>query len=302
MAQLGSNRLQESRAQINNLGNVQRIPQTNNGLIGSERLNNSRENIEDISGFDANAILNSNGISLNRFSGFIKKAQRLLIFAKQREQIGLNSQDSIKDSSDKLKNDRQNLKDLGNLNKQKEPLLKKENYISRITIVNLEAPSNTIESVEIPTWPREVSFRPESQFVALTSIGRNNPHYNYVGSEDTLEFNVEWYATDNSRYKVLNSCRYLESLTKADGYKKRPPLLKIVWGRDDVVFKKHKWILVSAPYTMTEFQSHYKDNNGEVRSASNLPHQALQTLTFKRVVTNNIISTDIYLNDKSLTF
>lgn len=299
MAQLGSSRLQESRAQITNLANQQRVPPTNNGLIGSKRLNDARENIKDISGFNARAYLDREGVSFNRLSAIIKKAQRVLIFGQQRNGRVRDSEDY---SLDRTENTKRIKEQQQNLTKIKEPKLKKENHITKISIVNLEAPEGTIQSVEIPTWPREISFRPESQFVALTSIGRNNPHYNYVGSEDTLEFNVDWYTTDNERLKVLNSCRYLESLTKANGYKKRPPLVKIVWGKDDVVFKKYKWILVSAPYTMTEFQSFYKDSNGNVKSASNLPHQALQTLTFKKVVTRNVESTDIYLNKKEFTF
>jgi hypothetical protein len=289
--------LENLRNRINNL----RVSPNPPNLLGSERLQNDRENIREIRlrSWNPTQILETN-TPINTISALIKKAQRAQIFAKRRLGTGVN-RENIK-YTEKQENIKENIKDLSNRGKEIKSNRVKE--LSRITIVNLESQKflgdKALKTIEIPTWPREVLYRAESQFVALTSIGRNNPHYNYVGAEDTLEFNIDWYTTDNNRKQVIENCRYLESLSKANGYQNRPPLLKIQWGEDDILFKHHTWILVSAPYTMREFYGKYqtnKEGNKEIQTltGSNLPHQALQTVTFKRVTTRNLTTSEIRL-------
>jgi hypothetical protein len=311
------------RSRINNLRNNGVEPD----ISGSDRLQNDRDNIREIGlrSWNPTQILETN-TPINTVSALIKKALRAQIFVRRRLGTGVNreiiqyteKQEYIKDSIEEINKkgltksesdyslplsiSKDSIRDLSNRGKKVTSNRVKE--LSRITIVNLESQEflgdKALKTIEIPTWPREIQYRAESQFVALTSIGRNNPHYNYVGAEDSLEFNIDWYTTDNNRAQVIENCRYLESLSKANGYENRPPLLKIQWGEDDILFKHHKWILVSAPYTMREFYGKYQTNKTQgadiqTLTGSNLPHQALQTVTFKRVTTHNLTTSDIRL-------
>jgi hypothetical protein len=159
------------------------------------------------------------------------------------------------------------------------------------------------DTIILPAWPKELSYTPNSNFVAIASIARNNPHYNYVGSEDTLEFKIDWYTTDSDRDKVIKGCRKIEALTKADGYKAKPPRVMIQWGAQDRLFNGQQWIVVAAPYTMSQFARAYHTekaleldsgaNTSKATRIGSMPQQAIQTITLKRVTNHNLTHREI---------
>lgn len=127
--------------------------------------------------------------------------------------------------------------------------------------------------------PMELRMEGESSFNAIKAMGRNNPLYQFTGSEDTLKFNISWYANEEDKQDVLRNCQWLYSKTKNDGFKKPPPLLNLRFG---VMFRKSKWILVSANYTMRVFD----------RESGMVPRLASQELEFKRVKEENLLKSD----------
>jgi hypothetical protein len=139
------------------------------------------------------------------------------------------------------------------------------------------------EKLLIQTVPLELSVVPESTWVPIPSIGRNNPFYNYTGGEDSLEFTIDWYATSDNRQDVINSCRWLESLSKANGYENEPPRMLLIFGR---LFKFTTWIIESAPYKLTLFD----------RESGMFPRQAYQDVVLKRVTDRNTGVNDIRFN------
>lgn len=150
--------------------------------------------------------------------------------------------------------------------------------------------------IQLPFVPRELDYKPESNFVGIASFGRNNPFYQFTGSEDTLTFEIDWFSKEDNREDVIFNCRWLEALTKGDAYDEIPHRVKIVWGKDNKLFEDSIWLLVDAPYRLSNFVRAYYDNQNNLVSAGMLPQQAYQTVTFKRLTKLNRSSKEIIGN------
>jgi len=130
--------------------------------------------------------------------------------------------------------------------------------MNELLIVDLDTPydpSNPgkLEYLTVLLLPDKLDYTPDSKFVAIESPGRNNPFYHYAGSEDTLEFSINWYSFDYDFAYVIDRVRWLESLTKADAYLRRPPRVRLIWGMADRLWRDYVWALVQAPYTLDSF-------------------------------------------------
>ena len=181
-----------------------------------------------------------------------------------------------------------------------------------VTIVDIDHGSGKpeatkrIESLDLQFRPPSINISSESAIATIPTIGRNNPFYNYGGSEDTLSFEISFYAAEENRQDVLYKCRWLESLTKADGYNTSPHRIKLVWGTEGRLFFNQTWILVSAPYTLSHFiDKGYNKNKEtgdlEVQAYGLLPTVARQQLTFKKITTKNNTYEDI-LDTKNIVY
>jgi len=145
------------------------------------------------------------------------------------------------------------------------------------------------ETIVLPFIPRELEYNTESSFVAIKPMGANNPRYQYTGSEDKLEFEIDWYAFDNSRRSVIENCRKLESLSKGDGYTGAPHRVMLVWGKNHLLFNDHIFIVLSAPYKLTNFNKYSADEKTGLPVYTNmLPIQAYQKVTLARVTEKNL--------------
>jgi len=137
--------------------------------------------------------------------------------------------------------------------------------------------------------PTELDYKVTSSFPAIKLLGRNNPKYHYGGSEDSLSFEIDWYHF--SRDTVINKCRAIEALTKADGYGKRPPIVYIKWGTGNSLFDKHFFIVVSAPYKLSHFSKNHIAPN-EYYRLRNLggfyPTYGKQVVTLKRITSHSL--------------
>lgn len=158
-------------------------------------------------------------------------------------------------------------------------------------------------SLVIQNRPNELRITPQSTWVSIVSAGRNNPFMMYTGGEDTVIFDISWYASDPShREEVIAKCKLLESWTRANGYLASPPVLQIIWGQSNI-FKDQRFILESASYILTHFQDKARqyqssgdssrDPYGEVQDLKLYPNYATQSLTFKKVTAGNTSHSDI---------
>lgn len=179
-----------------------------------------------------------------------------------------------------------------------------------VSIMNMSTPD--LKTITLQHRPTEIEVTPESNWVSVNSMGRNNPFVMYTGGNHKISIDIVWFSKEDPT-SVINSCRLLESWSKADGYIKAPPLLKIIWGTSGM-FDDQTWVLESAPYKLTGFRnghrkprtkdtsvgSTYPSNSSEYLSNPDnfvdtklYPGYATQTLTFKLITGKNLRHLDI---------
>lgn len=156
---------------------------------------------------------------------------------------------------------------------------------SDLYIIRIDENNKKIEKLRIQCIPLELDVQPTANWAVLPSAGRNNPFYNYTGGEDTLSFTLDWYANTELKDDVLYNCRWLESLSRANGYFDEPPRIILQFGG---LFKFDRWIIESAKYKLSLF-----DKEPNAQQISMLPRQAYQEVVLKKVTTRNTLIDDI---------
>lgn len=152
-------------------------------------------------------------------------------------------------------------------------MFQKGDYMSNghgIYIIDLD----TNDRLGLMGIPKELEMNTESSWATIKPFGNNNPNYHYTGSEDTLELEISWWATDENRYSVLEQCKWLEAMSKRDGDLGRPHLARLLWG---TLFTKATWLVVQAPYKMMDFNL----------EKGLRPQCATQKVTLKRYIKGN---------------
>lgn len=158
--------------------------------------------------------------------------------------------------------------------------------------------SKGYQYLNLPFTPSALNYQISSNFVPIATMGRNNPHYHFTGSEDTVSFTIDWHAYQNHREDVLFFCKWMESLCKNDGYGNPPHRIKLAWGQDSIMFQDDIWIVVDASYEMSQFVDSY-NNTGDRNNFTRvglLPQQAYQKVVLKRLTQYNRTIEDIMGN------
>jgi hypothetical protein len=161
-----------------------------------------------------------------------------------------------------------------------------------ITNIDYNGPNLGYKTVTLHHIPRELDYSPDTKWVVIPSIGRNVPFYHYTGSEDTLEFEVDWYADDAYRSEAIKQARLLESFSKNNAYLNGPPRVTLSWGNEGLLFRGVYWIVEKAPYKLKQFNRYTIGEDG-VYYNSLYPVQVIQTITLKKVSNYNLSSEDI---------
>lgn len=105
----------------------------------------------------------------------------------------------------------------------------------RVVLVNTINPR---DYVSLQTIPRIQSV-PTANWVAVNSMGRNDPWAMYTGGEEKITMDLTWYSEAPSfislenylayRWKVVENVLKLVSWSRANGYAQAPPVIKILW-------------------------------------------------------------------------
>jgi len=148
--------------------------------------------------------------------------------------------------------------------------------------------------IKLPFIPTELSYNPDSVFAAIKPIGRNNAKYHYTGSEDKLEFEIDWHSFTQSRDDVISKCRMIEALSKGDGYNNPPHRVILQWGTNDILFKDYIFLVISASYWFLHFnKAQVNQQSGIIERTNMLPIQAYQKVILARVTRTNLLSNEI---------
>jgi len=176
-----------------------------------------------------------------------------------------------------------------------------EDYVAIIDL-DSKGPDNQYEVIRLPFIPKELAYNSESVFATIKPMGRNNPFYHFTGSEDKLEFEIDWCAFDWGRREVIENCRKIEALSKADGYNFGPHRVKLLWGKENVLFSDHDFIVLAAPYRMTQFNKGNVNADGTIESTHMLPIQAYQKVILGRITRDNLSKVEVeYVNTAAPT-
>lgn len=168
------------------------------------------------------------------------------------------------------------------------------NVHNRVSIIDLDdgGYDKSYRIIELPSIPIELNYGAESTFAAIKGIGRNTFKYHFTGSEDILEFDIDWYSSNHNRREVIQKCRDIESLSKSDGYEGDPHRVMLQWGEDNTLFEKHVFIIISAKYRLTQFSNAHKQGKNIIDDKL-LPVQAYQTVRLARISSYNLTTNDI---------
>lgn len=172
-----------------------------------------------------------------------------------------------------------------------------EDYVAIID-VDVEGKDKGYEVIKLHAIPKELGWNSESTFAAIKPIGRNNAFYHYTGSEDKLEFEIDWYSQGWDRSDVIKNCRKVEALSKADGYSGDPHKVMLKWGDGNILFSGMYFHVIEAPYRMTQFNK-AQIRDGVVESTYMLPVQAYQKVILARITETNLTKVEIEYVDRS---
>lgn len=106
----------------------------------------------------------------------------------------------------------------------------------RIFLVNSAAPADYVMLQTIP----KIQVVPTANWVAVNSMGRNDPWAMYTGGEEKITMDLTWYSEAPSfqdldsyipyRWDVIvKNVLKLVSWSRANGYAQAPPVIKILW-------------------------------------------------------------------------
>ena len=99
--------------------------------------------------------------------------------------------------------------------------------------------------------PRELKFGGENYLQPIHSMGRNNPFYQYTGSEQNLEFEIDWFQMDENSPTVVEVCKKIESWGKNDSTFGPPARIKVIWGR--TLLTESVWLIANCQHIFTQF-------------------------------------------------
>lgn len=162
-----------------------------------------------------------------------------------------------------------------------------------IVIVDLDDNQGGYRAIQLGFVPKELKIELDNQLSSMGGIGRSHPLYQFTGSEESLEFEIDWYSTDVNRKDVISKCRWLSSISRNDFSARgkmisSPHRIKLIWGSDNFLFKDYIWVIEKAHYDLSQFANATIDGQGKVRNSSLLPIQAYQKITLKRLTKLNI--------------
>lgn len=157
---------------------------------------------------------------------------------------------------------------------------------TNLYLINLSA--RPLVKLVVTFMPKVISWEALSSWKVIPTIGRNNPFYHYTGGEDTISFQLDWYATDKARDLATKNAKVVRSWSRANGYLQKPPRIALEF---EGLFRNDTFIIESAPFDMSMFvRPNYSFNSGTKEGTADQelkPLQITQQITLKKITSFN---------------
>lgn len=111
---------------------------------------------------------------------------------------------------------------------------------------------DTNERLGLLGVPKQLTYDPQVSWAVIKPFGKNTPNYHFTGAEDTLVLELTWWAEEEGMTDVVKRCKWVESMSKADGDRGRPHILRLIWGD---LYRKAMWLVKSCPYDLFDFNA-----------------------------------------------
>lgn len=121
----------------------------------------------------------------------------------------------------------------------------------KIYIVETRSP---FDRVEFQFMPVGMKVNRSAKFAAISPVGRNNDLYQYVGGNNTVQFEIDFFSDDENRKDVIQKCNFLQSLAMKDGGFGPAPKVNIVMGE---IFRGMTWIVNRVNVSYDNYDPNY---------------------------------------------
>jgi len=123
---------------------------------------------------------------------------------------------------------------------------------SELYIVELEPP---FKRLMIQFVPETISAPRTASIQNFAIVGRNNEILNYTTGSETLNLNLEFLSTDDSRRDAWDAVNWLKACTANDGRSTKYKNVLLLFGD---FFKNESWIISSVNPDFSHFSADHK--------------------------------------------
>lgn len=125
----------------------------------------------------------------------------------------------------------------------------------------------TLEKLVFQFVPEGITSTRSSNFAPIAVVGRNIPQYHFTGGQESMQIELDFFASTENREDVITKVQWLKSLTHSNNYENPPQKVAVIWGD---LFKDEVWILNNVSTQLSLFSKKH----------GYLPQQAYVKLNF----------------------
>lgn len=112
----------------------------------------------------------------------------------------------------------------------------------------------SLERLEIQFVPEELNLTRQPSVQQIEIVGQNLPKVQQQGGERRLNFELDFYASDDNRQDVMTKCLWLESLTYRNGADVPAEKVRLIFGE---LFSRDVWVVKSVNYRLKQFHKQF---------------------------------------------
>lgn len=127
----------------------------------------------------------------------------------------------------------------------------KDNFSTTLDSCWIAETTRPYDSMQIQFMPNTINYNRSNDLNPFQVVGRNNPFYNYTGGNDTLNFKLDLYASDEEFKTVIQKINWLKSISINKSSNKGFTPVTIIFGD---LFENDTWLLEGFNSQLTHLQ------------------------------------------------